>query len=130
MKNNIGEYIKAERLRYKNGNNIGISQIDLSLKIGWENPSTLSRIEQGKIIPTKETVINIFEALEIPQEVVVCIFIKSNYLYTGEILTEKYIEKVTKLSPDKRIFSNSELISSPKNTFLPILLICNTESFG
>ena len=95
MKSNIGEYIKAERLRYKDGNNVGISQIDLSLKIGWENPSTLSRIEQGKIIPTKDTAIKIFEALGIPSVVIACILIKSNHFNTtGLVSTKGYVEKI------------------------------------
>ena len=93
MKNNIGEYIKAERLRYKNGNNIGISQIDLSLKIGWENPSTLSRIEQGKIIPTKETVIKIFEALDIHSGLINFILMKNLYLYSDP-LDDAYVNKI------------------------------------
>ena len=104
----------------------------MSLKIGWENPSTLSRIEQGKIIPTKETVINIFEALEIPQEVVVCIFIKSNYLYTGEILTEKYIEKVTNslISKIDLLKVPTFLISYPNDSVLHINNIGKKVFFG
>jgi transcriptional regulator with XRE-family HTH domain len=93
MKNNIGEYIKAERLRYKSGNSVGVSQFDLSLKIGWENPSTLSRIEQGKIIPNKDTVIKIFKALEIEGEKIVFILMKNLYLY-GDLITPEYNNKV------------------------------------
>ena len=99
MKNNIGEYIKAERLRYKDGNNIGISQLDLSLKIGWENPSTLSRIEQGRIIPTKDTVIKIFEALNVHSGIIKFILIRNLYFYP-EPINDYYIVKIlNKLKP-------------------------------
>ncbi len=93
MKNNIGEYIKAERLRYKSGNSVGVSQFDLSLKIGWENPSTLSRIEQGKIIPNKDTVIKIFKALGIKEELIIFILMKNLYLY-GDLITPEYNNKM------------------------------------
>lgn len=92
MKNNIGEYIKSKRLTY---NNQGISQLDLSLKIGWENPSTLSRIEQGETIPNKDTVIRILKALDINESLIIFILMKNLYLYDTPI-NNKYINKVIK----------------------------------
>ena len=92
MRNNIGEYIKSKRLTYKNQ---GISQLDLSLKIGWENPSTLSRIEQGDTIPNKDTVIRILKALEINDSLIIFILMKNLYLYDTPI-NNNYINKVIK----------------------------------
>ncbi len=92
MKNNIGEYIKSKRLTY---NNQGISQLDLSLKIGWENPSTLSRIEQGDTIPNKDTVIRILKALDINESLIIFILMKNLYLYDTPI-NNNYINKVIK----------------------------------
>jgi len=138
MKNNIGEYIKAERLRYKDGNDVGISQIDLSLKIGWENPSTLSRIEQGRIVPTKETVIKIFEALEVHSGIINFILMKNLYLYS-EPLDHDYVNKILKeLKPyiDKLFYpafisffpSNSLEINLYMNKIALMVLIGNDNS--
>ena len=41
------------------------SLMDLSLEIGWANPSTLSRIENGDVKPARETIIKIGKALRL-----------------------------------------------------------------
>jgi transcriptional regulator with XRE-family HTH domain len=58
MKNTIGETIKHFR-KQKN-----LSQLDLELKIG-SSQGSMSRIENGEVNPSKETLLRIIEALEL-----------------------------------------------------------------
>ncbi len=51
---NIGKIIKDFRLSFITKENKKLSQMDLSLRIGWENPSTLSRIEKGEVKPIEK----------------------------------------------------------------------------
>ena len=92
----IGDIIAAERKRVIGKNGKPLSQLDLALKIGWENPSTISRIESGVVIPNKETVIKIFDNIEgVSQFKLAHILIKSGYFETKR-LTFKYVKNVTR----------------------------------
>lgn len=101
----IGEIIRTERLNYNNGNSKGINQLDLSLKIGWDNPSTLSRIEQGKVVPTVYTVIKILKALDVDPFKINSILVKAKYLDFSNVDTE-YIDKIVNNTKSK--FENSK----------------------
>ncbi len=89
----IGEIIRSERLRVLNENNNALSQLDLSLKIGWENPSTLSRIEKGEVIPSVYTATKILKALNTDPVRINSILVKAKYLDFSDVDSE-YINKI------------------------------------
>ena len=89
----IGEIITYERNNSVNDRGKCFSQLDLALKIGWENPSTLSRIESGKIIPNKDTVVRILRAIGTSQLKIISILIKSGYFYI-ESINHEYIDRI------------------------------------
>ncbi|MBN2100806.1 helix-turn-helix domain-containing protein [Candidatus Dojkabacteria bacterium] len=63
----IGEKIKAFR------NDVGVSQLDLELAIGT-SPGCISRIENGRVNPTKETIIDISKALKLETPQIASLF--------------------------------------------------------
>ncbi len=82
-----------------------MSQLELSLSIGWENPSTLSRIEKGEVIPSVYTVTKILKALNIDSFKINAILVKAKYLDLSDI-TPEYIEKIIENVKSK--FDNSK----------------------
>ncbi len=96
----IGEVIKKLREKSFPGKSPARSQLDLSLDIGWDNPSTLSRIESGKVIPSRKTLIKICKTLKLNRLETDFLLNKLGYgenrPQTQEI-TEKYIQKMVKM---------------------------------
>jgi transcriptional regulator with XRE-family HTH domain len=84
MKNaTFGGLIKDFRMRHR------LSQLDVSLKIGWSDSTRLSKIEQGRAgKPTRETAEKIIQALGLaPEE-------RGDFLFTGGYLpTDKEIKE-------------------------------------
>lgn len=59
----IGGLIKDYRIKKR------LSQLDISLKIGWNDTSRLSKIEQGRVErPTRETLDKIIKALDLNEQ--------------------------------------------------------------
>src|SRR3989338_2476527 len=58
----LGGLIKDHRIKKR------LSQLDVSLRIGWKDTSRLSKIEQGRVgRPTRETIEKIIKALELTE---------------------------------------------------------------
>src|SRR3989304_9328129 len=58
----LGGLIKDYRIKKR------LSQLDVSLRIGWKDTSRLSKIEQGRVgRPTRETIEKIIKALELTE---------------------------------------------------------------
>lgn len=86
----LGGLIKDYRIKKR------LSQLEVSLRIGWQDTSRLSKIEQGRVgKPTRETVEKIIKALELDQQE------KGEFLFIGGYLpTEEEIINIRKkLSP-------------------------------
>jgi transcriptional regulator with XRE-family HTH domain len=64
----IGEAIRNLRKRCINDNGTSMSQEDLSFRVGWDNASTLSRIENGLVIPNRDTIKKISDGLGLSKE--------------------------------------------------------------
>lgn len=81
--NTLGGLIKDHRIRHR------ISQLDISLAMGWKDTSRLSKIEQGRVSkPKRETVDRLLDALGLGE------FEKGEFLYnSGYPPTEKDIQK-------------------------------------
>lgn len=71
----LGGLIKDYRIKKR------LSQLEVSLRIGWKGTSRLSKIEQGRVSkPTRETIEKIIKALDLnPQE-------EGEFLFTGGYL--------------------------------------------
>lgn len=82
----MGGLIKDYRIKKR------LSQLDVSLRIGWKDTSRLSKIEQGRVgKPSRETIEKIINALELTEQE------KGDFLLVGGyLLTDKEIEKVIK----------------------------------
>ncbi len=82
----LGGLIKDYRIQKR------LSQLDISLRIGWRDTSRLSKIEQGRISkPTRETAEKIIKALELNEQE------KGEFLLVGGYLpTEEEIKSVIK----------------------------------
>ncbi len=94
----IGETIRKLRL---NSNKNSLSQLELSYAIGWENPSTLSRIESSQVIPSRETILKISRALSLDKERINTLLKRLNYSEFEPELTDKYINKLIKKVEDE-----------------------------
>ena len=92
--NNIGQALKLIRCSIITPEGKPLSQLDLSFRIGWNNPSTLSRIESGKIIPTRDTLIKICKGLELDDRTTNMLLQKVMYFNNVPILTDEYINEV------------------------------------
>jgi transcriptional regulator with XRE-family HTH domain len=81
-KNSIGQKIRAFRI------NSQLSQMDLELLIN-ASPGSISRIENGKVNPTKETLFSISHALDLmPNQI--------SYLFGINVICEQSsIKKIT-----------------------------------
>ena len=80
----IGYLIRSYRNHSVDARGRHLSQIDLTLEIGWENPSTLSRIESSKVIPTKKTIVKIAKGLKLDRNGVNKLLHKAGYLGINE----------------------------------------------
>ena len=82
----LGGLIKDYRIKKR------LSQLEVSLKIGWKDSTRLSKIEQGRAgKPTRETVDKIIKALELTGQE------KGEFLLTGSYLpTDKEIDQAIK----------------------------------
>lgn len=80
----LGGLIKDYRIKKR------LSQLEVSLRIGWQDTSRLSKIEQGRVgKPTRETVEKIIKALDLNQKE------KGQFLLVGGYLpTEEEIAKI------------------------------------
>ncbi len=77
---NIGQLIRYYRTHEVDLSGRHLSQIDLTLEVGWENPSTLSRIESNKVIPTRDTIIKIAKGLKLDRKRVNKLLHEGGYL--------------------------------------------------
>lgn len=98
----LGASIRAFRKR-KN-----MSQLDLTLAAGWENPSSVSRIESGEIKPTRETILKLGEALDLNIDEINKILKFSNYKESIPEISEEYIKEIL-----KKIMPNIRNINYP-----------------
>lgn len=82
----LGGLIKDYRIKKR------LSQLEVSLHIGWKDTSRLSKIEQGRVgKPTRETVNKIIKALELNEQE------KGEFLLVGGYLpTDQEIKKIIK----------------------------------
>ena len=82
----LGGLIKDYRIKKR------LSQLEISLRIGWKDSTRLSKIEQGRVgKPARETVDKIIRALELTGQE------KGEFLLTGNYLpTDKEIDQVIK----------------------------------
>ena len=112
----LGALIKKLRLCQINEEGKVLSQEELSLKIGWENPSTLSRIESGKVIPTLETVMKIGKALELDQEKFALLLKKAEYQGAKLELSDVYVDGLITMHSNE--FAKSDY---------PVILIKDTS---
>ncbi|MDP2586113.1 MAG: helix-turn-helix transcriptional regulator [Candidatus Levybacteria bacterium] len=82
----LGGLIKDYRIKKR------LSQLEVSLKIGWKDSTRLSKIEQGRAgKPTRKTVDKIIAALNLTNQE------KGEFLLTGSYLpTDKEIDQVIK----------------------------------
>lgn len=94
MNTSVGLLISKYRKAKKKEDGHYLSQLDLSLIIGWENPSTLSRIEGGQVIPTRNTVIRIGQALSLKKIDMDILLDACNYSLFEPSLTFKYKKEV------------------------------------
>ncbi len=87
----LGGLIKDYRLKKR------LSQIDVSLKMGWKDTSRLSKIEQGRVNkPNRDTTERIMDALSLNEQE------RGNFLLIGGYLpTEKEIKDIIKDTKDK-----------------------------
>ena len=90
---NIGQTLKQIRESIITPDGSPLSQLDLSCSIGWENPSTLSRIENNEVIPTRDTLIKICKGLCLNDRAINFLLQKVQYFDNVPILTEEYINK-------------------------------------
>lgn len=88
-----------------------MSQLDLALEIGWENPSTLSRIESGQVVPSRETLIRICKALRLNNYEIDFLLSKLGYIAQYPHVDEEYMQKMSQLYEE-------ELSSFPFPTFV------------
>ena len=82
----LGGLIKDYRIQKR------LSQLDISLRIGWRDTSRLSKIEQGRVgKPARQTIEKIIKALELNEQE------KGQLLYAGSYLpTDEEIEDMIK----------------------------------
>lgn len=82
----LGGLIKDYRIKKR------LSQLEISLRIGWKDTSRLSKIEQGRVgKPTRDTIEKIIKALELNEQE------KGEFLLIGGYLpTDAEIEKTIK----------------------------------
>ncbi|EKD84991.1 MAG: transcriptional regulator, XRE family [uncultured bacterium] len=87
----LGGLIKDYRLKKR------LSQMEVSLRIGWKDTSRLSKIEQGRVgKPTRETIDKVIKALDLSEQE------KGEFLFTGGYLpTDQEIKKVIEAVRDK-----------------------------
>lgn len=87
----LGGLIKDYRIKKR------LSQIDVSLKLGWKDTSRLSKIEQGRVgKPNRDTTERIMNALELTQQE------RGNFLLVGGYLpTDDEIQPIIKLVKTK-----------------------------
>jgi transcriptional regulator with XRE-family HTH domain len=87
----LGGLIKDYRIKKR------LSQLEVSLKIGWKDSTRLSKIEQGRAgKPTRKTVDKIIEALELTDQE------EGDFLLVGNYLpTDKEIDRAIKVVREK-----------------------------
>lgn len=87
----LGGLIKDFRIKKR------LSQVEVSLRIGWKDTSRLSKIEQGRVgKPTRETIEKIIRALELNAQE------KGDFLLTGGYLpTDEEIKEAIKDTREK-----------------------------
>lgn len=87
----LGGLIKDYRIKKR------LSQLEVSLRIGWKETSRLSKIEQGRVgKPTRETIEKIIKALDLTEQE------KGEFLLIGGYLpTDEEIKKTIKKVKEK-----------------------------
>lgn len=100
----IGDIIRKIREKGAIGKFPPLSQIDLALEVGWENPSTLSRIESGRVIPSRSTLIRICKALQLGNYEIDFLLSKLGYVSYYPKINLKYIRRMVNLC--KKEFSS------------------------
>lgn len=87
----LGGLIKDHRIKKR------LSQLEVSLCIGWQDTTRLSKIEQGRVgKPTRETIEKVIKALALDKQE------KGEFLFVGGYLpTEEEIAHAISISKDK-----------------------------
>lgn len=87
----LGGLIKDYRIKKR------LSQLEVSLRIGWQDTTRLSKIEQGRVgKPTRETIEKIIKALDLDEQE------KGEFLFVGGYLpTDTEIAHAISISKDK-----------------------------
>jgi len=87
----LGGLIKDYRIKKR------LSQVDVSLRLGWKDTSRISKIEQGRVgKPNRQTAERIITALELNEQE------KGHFLLVGGYLpTDEEIKKVIKIIKQK-----------------------------
>jgi transcriptional regulator with XRE-family HTH domain len=99
----VGQKIRRFRKR------AGLSQLSLELAIE-ASPGSLSRIESGKVNPTKETIVDIATALELETKEIACLFgievYDNNHLFeeTTKILSTHNLQEALDMAVNNLIF--------------------------
>lgn len=103
----IGNIIRDLRSQRRSENGRPLSQMELSYMIGWENPSTLSRIEKGEVFPTKETLLKIIKVLGLGYVESTFVLKIAGYFQEVSTNSDEYLSemlKYFKLSFDKSTY--------------------------
>jgi transcriptional regulator with XRE-family HTH domain len=107
----LGEKIKKYRTRSK------LSQLDLELEINT-SPGRISKIENGKINPDKETIIAISKALELKTPEIASLFgiellnVKSLFNELNKILLSNEVKEIIDISVNDLIFKMGYIASA------------------
>lgn len=126
----LSELLQEFRKKTLNKEGKPFSLMDLSLEIGWANPSTLSRIENGDVKPARETVIKIAHALRLNQNDLNLLLRTSEYKDYNPELTDAYIQNfvdTVKKGYDELAYPVALLDSSARmvywNRFMEVFLL-------
>ena len=102
----LGGLIKTYRINKR------LSQFDVALAIGWKDTSRLSKIEQGRVKPTRPVVEKIMAALNLSSEERGEFLLTGGYLPSDEEITK--VIKIVKENPGLFINNAIENIKSAK----------------
>lgn len=116
--NTVGSAIRDLRQSILNPEGKPWSQLELSLAIGWENPSTLCRIESGQVIPTRETIIKIARALKLDLEDMNILLRMGNYHEYEPYVDNNYIEELVSKFDKEFNESNYPILLLDENSYL------------
>ena len=124
----IGKLIKDFRLRKVGDKGKHWSQLALANSIGWDNPSTLSRIENGQIKPYRDTILKISQCLDLNNEDTNTLLKKAGYSEYGERITPAYSSKLINNIKNELELYNFPVMINPINNLQEIVYINSANS--